>query len=62
MLSQNLVQVYINEEGDAVVVIGVYEGVGKSINPHHIVIPFQELMLVSKALNDIYEELQQERS
>jgi hypothetical protein len=60
MLSQDLIQVYSNEEGDAVIVVGVFEGVGKTVKPHHIVIPFGEMRLIATALNNLCDEIEQE--
>lgn len=60
MLSQDIIQVYENEEGDAVVVVGIFEGVGKPVNPQHIVIPICEARSIAKALCNLAELAEQE--
>ena len=56
MLSQDVIQVYTNCDGDAVVVVGLFEMVGKPVRLEHITIPFSEIKPVAKALNKIAKQ------
>ena len=59
MLHQDIIQVYSNDDGDAVVVVGIFDQVGKTVSPESIVIPLCEIRSVAFALNkiaDIAEE------
>lgn len=57
MLSQNLVQVYANDDGDAVLVIGRFESVGNPVQLESIVIPFEDLESVGAALKRVYNQI-----
>jgi hypothetical protein len=56
MLSQNLVQVYPNDDGDVVIVIGEFKSADKAVELESIVIPADDLSSVFIALKRIYDE------
>lgn len=60
MLHQNIIQVYSNYDGDAVVVVGIFDQVGKNVSPESIVIPFGEIRAVAFALNKIADMAEEE--
>ena len=60
MLSQDIIQVYANEDGDAVVVVGRFCGLNNLVEPSYIVIPFGEMRSVATALNRLCDEVERE--
>jgi hypothetical protein len=56
MLSQNLVQVYPNDGGDIVIVIGEFKSADKNVELESIVIPADDVSSVFLALKRIYDE------
>lgn len=60
MLSQDIIQVYANEDGDAVVVVGAFEGVENPVSLNHIIIPMREARSVAYALSKLAELAEQE--
>lgn len=60
MLHQDIVQVYRNDNDDAVVIIGKFDGLGKDVILDSVVIPFSDIKSVAKALDSIAEEIMQE--
>lgn len=60
MLHQDIIQVYANEDGDAVVVVGIFEDVEKPVNLQHIIIPMHEAKSIAMALCNLADIAEQE--
>lgn len=54
MLVQDLIHVYTNKDGDAVIAIGILDDVSEQVELEKIVIPYDDIMAVSNALRSIH--------
>lgn len=57
MLHQDIIQVYDNEDGDAVIAVGVFKGLDQPVEIQSIVIPYSEISEVSRALSKVAAKL-----
>lgn len=60
MLHQDIIQVYPNNDGDAVIVVGIFEEAGKTVTPESIVVPFREIRSVAFALNKMADQAEED--
>lgn len=60
MLHQDIIQVYSNDDGDAVIVVGIFEDAGRPVTPEFIVIPFREIRSVAFALNKMADQAEED--
>jgi hypothetical protein len=60
MLSQDIIQVYANDDGDAVIVVGRFQGYGISVDPEMICFGMSDARAIAKALIQLAEIAEQE--
>jgi hypothetical protein len=60
MLSQDIIQVYANEEGDAVIVVGRFQGYGISVDPEIVCFDMADARAIARALMSLAEAADQE--
>ena len=60
MLSQDIIQAYRNDNDEAVIIVGKFNGLGNEVILDSVVIPFSDLKTVAKAIDCIAEEIMQE--
>lgn len=60
MLSQDIIQVYRNDNDDVVIIVGKFNGLGSNVVLDSVAIPFADLKSAAKALDMIAEEIMQE--
>ena len=60
MLSQDIIQVYANEDGDAVILVGRFIGYGQSVDPEYISIDMADARKVAKALISLAKAAEQD--
>lgn len=56
MLSQDIIQVFENEVGDVVIIVGRFAGYGQSVNPEAISFSIGDARVIAKALIQLSDE------
>lgn len=60
MLSQDIIQVYANEEGDAVIIVGRFVGYGQSVDPEIITFSMADARAIANALHQLADAAEED--
>lgn len=60
MLSQDIIQVYANDDGDAVIIVGRFVGYGQSVDPEIISFSMGDARAIAKALTQLADEAEED--
>lgn len=60
MLSQDIIQVYANEDGDAVIIVGRFVGYGQSVDPEIITFSMTDARTIANALYQLAGEAEED--